>query len=350
MSNIPDSYGAEISELLAHLSRITVPARPDADWLRIRELQRRIDGKGASLQIEHRHKAQLVKDRSWVETDIHGFERALVFVTGTEGDVTGTGASRLEHRLNARIVRVSELTGEIGDADARIRQINSEIVATQRALVFLLRRSIDDAEEKIQSAQLARQRRKATLRAMMELVDETPLWSPTAVMGYRVWLVEKSRLHGAWHRWESPDLVAVCENGSDVPHTDGRCADIGFGCGIYAAKDVTQLMDEVGVTIKSHIAVGLVGLEGKVVEHERGYRGQRATVLALTIVGRRTIRLVEDPRELATAFGTRLTSQPTTTNATLTLADTPSLRAAIATYLENQSQRSQTWTSVNPNE
>ena len=83
--------GAEISELLADLNRITVPAPANADWLKIRGLQRRLDGKSSTLYAARRRKAELGEELRWIESDIHGFERALVLVGG---DATSAGGDQ----------------------------------------------------------------------------------------------------------------------------------------------------------------------------------------------------------------------------------------------------------------
>lgn len=75
-----------------------------------------------------------------------------------------------------------------------------------------------------------------------------------------------------------------------------------FGCGIYAAKSVEVLMDEVDGDLGRQFVVGLVGLEGRVVEHDRGYRGEQATVLAVTIVNRGTLLMTDDAGELQRMF------------------------------------------------
>ncbi|MEA3502947.1 MAG: hypothetical protein U9R47_09260, partial [Actinomycetota bacterium] len=148
MSNLTRDYGSEINELLASLGRITVPAHANADWTKIRNLQRRLNGKTVLMQTVARRRAALVEDRRWAESDIHGFERALVLVGGT-GDAGGTviGGNRLQQRLDARVSCVDELTIEIEAIDERIRQIETEIVSAQQVLVVVLGQSIDNAEE-----------------------------------------------------------------------------------------------------------------------------------------------------------------------------------------------------------
>ena len=85
-------------------------------------------------------------------------------------------------------------------------------------------------------------------------------WSPTPVLGYRVWFVLAGAFHGAWERWEHPSLRARCLTTSTddgVPHTDGRCGP--HPCGIYAAKNVRRLLEP--VNLAAHIIAGLTAIE-----------------------------------------------------------------------------------------
>lgn len=123
-----------------------------------------------------------------------------------------------------------------------------------------------------------------------------------------------------------------------------------FGCGIYAAKSVEVLMDEVDGDLGRQFVVGLVGLEGRVVEHDRGYRGEQATVLAVTIVNRGTLLMTDDAGELQRmfrdprqSFGVGAVSPPSR-NSDRTMQE------AIRNYLEKKAERYQTWTSANSSE
>jgi len=55
-------------------------------------------------------------------------------------------------------------------------------------------------------------------------------------------------------------------------------------CGIYAFKRARALAPGL-LRIAPWSVLGLVALTGRVVEHERGYRAQRAEVLAVAVVG-----------------------------------------------------------------
>ena len=111
-------------------------------------------------------------------------------------------------------------------------------------------------------------------------------WSPTPILGFRVWQMG-AHLHGAKRVWYTPEYVAGCLRGNsevmdpDVPHSDGSCGRP--PCGIYAAKDPASLVADFGAEYLP-MAYGVVELTGKVVEHDDGYRAQRARAIAVVVV------------------------------------------------------------------
>ena len=109
-------------------------------------------------------------------------------------------------------------------------------------------------------------------------------WSPSPVLGFRMWKLSPAGFHGYREHWKSPELMAECPttgDGTDVPHIDGKCGSP--PCGIYAAKRVEDLLIEHRPWDLMESAVGLVAMTGKVVEHERGYRGEYVAVLAIAL-------------------------------------------------------------------
>lgn len=109
-------------------------------------------------------------------------------------------------------------------------------------------------------------------------------WSPTPVLGFRLWYVFSARLQGLRQTWPRPELKAGCERrGPGAPHLEGGCR-----CGIYALKAPEGLIGPGGVRRRpgAGIAFGLVALSGVVVEHERGYRAARAEAAAMVVVHR----------------------------------------------------------------
>jgi len=131
-------------------------------------------------------------------------------------------------------------------------------------------------------------------------------WSPRPVLAFRMWEV-RGRLQGALQAWDRPVRVARCVSGrterddGEVPHTDGRCGRP--PCGIYAFREPAQLLASFGLPEGSRRRVyGLVALSGKVVEHERGYRGQRASVVAAAVVGGGRLVRVEGIERMFSLF------------------------------------------------
>jgi len=152
----------------------------------------------------------------------------------------------------------------------------------------------------------ARSGRAAPARSPRRKSSPPVFWSPRPVLGFRMWEM-RGRLHGAWRSWDRPFREARCVSGcaerddGAVPHTDGRCGDP--PCGIYAFKEPAQLLAAFGLPEGSRRSVyGLVALSGKVVEHERGYRGQRATVVAAAVAGRGLLVRVEGLERLQSLF------------------------------------------------
>ena len=74
-------------------------------------------------------------------------------------------------------------------------------------------------------------------------------------------------------------------------------------CGIYLFKEAARLVAAFGLPEGTRRAVlGLVALSGKVVEHSRGYRGQKARVVAAAVVGRGLMVRVEGVERLQSLF------------------------------------------------
>ncbi len=155
-------------------------------------------------------------------------------------------------------------------------------------------------------AAAAKPKKLAPRRPRPPLVPPPEFWSPQSVLAFRMWEL-RGRLQGAWRAWDRPFREARCVSGRTerddgaVPHTDGRCGHP--PCGIYACKEPAQLLASFGLPEGSRRRVyGLVALSGKVVEHERGYRGQRATVVAAAVVGRGLLIRVEGNERLLSLF------------------------------------------------
>lgn len=128
-------------------------------------------------------------------------------------------------------------------------------------------------------------------------------WSPSPVLGFRMWKLSPAGFHGYREHWKSPELMAECPttgDGTDVPHTDGKCGSP--PCGIYAAKRVEDLLIEHRPWDLMESAVGLVAMTGKVVEHERGYRGEYVAVLAIALPRGQGVQTTGDSEEIGLLF------------------------------------------------
>lgn len=141
-----------------------------------------------------------------------------------------------------------------------------------------------------------RTRRPTPLRVPTAEEPDAEWWSPHSVYGYRMWELRWGRLYGAWSAWDTPVKTAEClsdDRASAVPpgplpHAAGECGTP--PCGIYALNDPGMLAAAVdaglrqGGRLMSTFALGLVTLTGRVVEHDHGYRAERAEVVSLALV------------------------------------------------------------------
>jgi hypothetical protein len=183
---------------------------------------------------------------------------------------------RLERRVQTRHRRIAELREQQAEIERQVTWLASEIDGLNKGYYLLAAELIDRMER-----------------------EHPEGWSPTSVLGYRAYDFRSDGLYGAWVKWDSPDLDAECSrfDPDEVPHTNGRC-----GCGIYAAKNLHDLLTEYVPGLLNGFAVGLVAMSGKVVEHERGYRAGHARVIALALSGSTTLVLTDDPAEIAAIF------------------------------------------------
>ena len=109
----------------------------------------------------------------------------------------------------------------------------------------------------------------------------------TPVLAYRAWGIAQNRLRGVRVAWPVPTVEARCldygrrsgADAADVPHTDGSCGPP--PCGIYATRTAAAAVE--AIEHDGPLALGVVALSGKVVEHEHGYRAAVASALALVV-------------------------------------------------------------------
>jgi hypothetical protein len=185
---------------------------------------------------------------------------------------------RLELARTRRAVRVEVLRDRVAETLAEIARVEAELVGIDKGYAALLADTIDRLRHHHQEG-----------------------WTPDPVMGYRLWGWREGSVHGAWERWTEPRNVASCRTGQgEVPHSDGRCGRL--GCGIYATKELAPLLRNHTAPSDHGYLTGLVAMTGKVVEHERGYRAERAEVVAAVLVDRGRVVTTDDRDELAELF------------------------------------------------
>ncbi len=131
-------------------------------------------------------------------------------------------------------------------------------------------------------------------------------WSHVPVLAFRAWRI-RGLLRGVVGAWPEPVYRAGCFGSGrerfdpEVPHTDGSCGSP--PCGVYAVKEAEVLVREVGsLSGRGRVALGVVELTGKVVEHTRGYRSGHVRVVALVVAGDGRLVRVEGEGRLRRLF------------------------------------------------
>lgn len=225
--------------------------------------------------------------------------------------------------MASRQRRLAKLAEEAARIEAEMHSMSSEVQRIERWVEFCLEDVIERAKR-----------------------DHAEGWSPAPVLGYRLWGVGNEFLYGVKIPWESRTLEATClaHRGSDeIPHTDGRCGRL--GCGVYAAKTVAPLYTEFDVSAIGDLAIGLVALTGKVVEHVDGYRGAAATVVALGVSVRRHLLLTSDPMKIDGVF-----ADPSVVICAPEVRTQERRLQEMEAFVTNEARRARPWTSVINNE
>jgi hypothetical protein len=215
--------------------------------------------------------------------------------------------------IQGRRSRLAALQSDIAELRREVRWLEDEIDGREAAVEAMLRDALDRWERMVLHA-----------------------WSPVPVLGYRLWTIKPDGLHGARMVWTSRSLTARCAaslTSARVPHSDGRCGRL--GCGVYATKRVEPLI-HLTRTAKPQVVVGVASLTGKVVEHDEGYRGEHAElVAAAALMGTRYLETrsttVIDELCRAPAATIRSEGRPLPPNAPTAAA------AFLTTYVEGRS-------------
>lgn len=231
--------------------------------------------------------------------------------------------ARLEMAVDRRTARVTHLRSQITELKAELHRLLTEIEGFAKGLEALL----GDELERIHNA-----------------YGEG--WSPVPILGYRVWSILEGRLHGARMVWTTPQMRAICTTAGgpndEVPHNDGRCGRL--GCGVYAAKRIRPLLEEILPARSVHFVAGLVELGGKVVEHERGYRAATAEVVAVAAVQDDRLFTTDDPAVVARLFADPMPMLKSVAATGATPRDR--LRSTVADWLEGRALARDPWAAL----
>jgi hypothetical protein len=236
---------------------------------------------------------------------------------------------RLLLKSRRKRARLRDLRTRLATIQTEVDALEAEVAGTDKTLRYFLSDVISKVE-----------------------VDHGHAWSPAPMLGFRVWTLRDNAFHGYRVRWQHRSMTARCEltnDHEDVPHTDGQCADP--PCGVYAAKDVERIIGAHASLDVERMAVGLVAMTGKVVEHEHGWRAEEVTVLALALVRGGRILTADDPDEIELLFqGVGLSAGWNREEGTAPLPDRDRITEAIATYMQEQERKKTAWILESPNE
>ena len=246
----------------------------------------------------------LYRDRYDIEDMIEPFERLE------------EAQCRRERKLAVLRRRAGQLASELSEVTDRIGALEKEINGTEVA--------------------------REALAA--EIVEETRLrftetWSPIPVLGYRTWVIHQNRLRGVKVPWPTPEMVASCLTripGEDVPHAERRCGIP--ACGIYATKTLQPFSGTAYGLAGRELALGVVAMTGKVIEHDVGYRAARARAVAVVARLDRTWFATADEDAVAELF-----TDPRKAATRLEPADVDTRRQAESLLIEMK-EKAESWT------
>lgn len=352
MTDLDASLGATIQRLSKELQGLPAGILRDIDteplestWLEARRAQNHIEWQqGQRVKIRN--------IRRQVKSEIHGCERGLALIEQSAGDggsaVTSPSTVGIEHRIVTNREALGGLDREISDLDNSIARTEERLVEEQQKQVRELQNVLAELWKQ-QPVSYGQAAAKPIPPEGHTLNTEEVMWSPTPIMGYRLWDVRSNGLFGSWQKWAEPKMVATCVSGEGVPHVGRPCSDVAFGCGVYTAKSVRRVLKMFGITPHARIAVGLVGMEGRVVEHVHGYRAERATVQAMVIVLAGNLWGIGTPAKVArvfantslvTAIGTHLPEESSQDES----GERPTMWKTIDSYLAKKQKETSPWT------
>ncbi|MFZ0014215.1 MAG: hypothetical protein WAL25_08885 [Acidimicrobiia bacterium] len=197
------------------------------------------------------------------------------------------GIESLERSIDRRRSRRAALQRRLDELERQTTAVRSELRGVEAEIGGSLATGallIDDILERVKR-------------------DNSEGWSPTPVRGFRVWSIRDNAIFGNQTQWQAPTLSGRCLRqvpGEDIPHSMARCGPP--ACGIYAVKDLDMFPSDVATSQINHTVVGVVAMAGKVVEHQLGYRAQRATTVAAVAFDDRRRVFLRQPQEIDELF------------------------------------------------
>jgi len=107
-----------------------------------------------------------------------------------------------------------------------------------------------------------------------------PHWSPTSITAWKYFTMQDGKMTGRIRPWEHPHLQAVCliDASYEHSHPDNQPVPAwNCSCGIYAYSDKPSPSyywdSDYG------LAIAQVELSGTIIEHDSGYRAEKAKVI-----------------------------------------------------------------------
>jgi hypothetical protein len=208
---------------------------------------------------------------------------------------------RQRYAIEDRLAPVASLEKSIGRRRMRSAALTRRFEEL-RELLMEVRSELAAVEAEIEGS------RQTGALLIEEILDQVQIevgegWSPTPVLGYRVWQIANDKVTGNQVHWDSSTLESMCLReipGEDLPHPVHRCGPP--ACGIYAVKDLEMFPSGVARGEIHDTVVGVVAMHGKVVEHEDGYRAQCATAVAVSANDGKRRLMTTDPLEIESLF------------------------------------------------
>lgn len=294
-------YGKQMNQLRTDLEQYAPEILNTVDLSKVETLQRTVDNASYRVNTLERDLRATVQRRGTLEEERAGYKRTLELLA--IANVGGRSKQHIEEKVRARQRAIDQLSIEVSVLEAHLRILVADLRGHHANVIEALEDGVAAALFHKELCDNDRRRRRLFTEGFLTRNrDLLLMWSPTPVIGYRFWRIGLHDLTGMRHKWPTSAMKAACSEGSGVPHTDGRCSTIAFGCGVYAAKDPKTLLRRHGHDTTTRFAIGAVALEGKVVEHEKGYRAERARVVLLITSDRGVMRVFDRQRALDRVF------------------------------------------------